>query len=331
MLRYLCNTQEILSSVIHSISRKVVLFMADGKELKPKSFRIDDETAEKFKEIASSIGGSQQETLAKLIEAFEFQQGKAVLTEKKADIEQFEKYVGCLVHMFMGALEDNQNITETVRTEFDALLKSKDSIIQDLQEKLTVAKQLKEEATTRAKAHANENENLKQAIERLNAEYNSKMDDMQDMLKDKDNLNKALTSSCNDLKAKVEQMATEEEQNKEFRQELNNLKKEYDKLETTYKSLQADFSHEKTKYEQNITQMQKHENEALERIKEQEQIKLEKAVLELEKKYQEQIQKLKEEKQIEIDKYQQKYFELLEQKEQTKAKRTNKTTNKQEP
>ena len=60
--------------------------MADDKVLKPKSFRIDDETAERFKEISASIGGNQQETLAKLIEAFEFQSGKAILTEKKADI-----------------------------------------------------------------------------------------------------------------------------------------------------------------------------------------------------------------------------------------------------
>lgn len=43
--------------------------MADGKELKPKSFRIDNETAEKFKEISNTIGGgNQQETLAKLID-----------------------------------------------------------------------------------------------------------------------------------------------------------------------------------------------------------------------------------------------------------------------
>ena len=293
--------------------------MADNKELKPKSFRIDDETAEKFKEIASSLGGSQQETLAKLIESFEFQQGKAVLTEKKTDIEQFEKYVSCLTRMFMGALEDNQNITETVRTEFDALLKSKDSIIQDLQEKLTVAKQLKDEATTRAKAHADENEDLKQDIEQLNTEYNSKINAMQDMLMDKDNLNKALTSACNDLKTKVEQMNTDIEQLKEIRQELDSLKKEYDKLENTYKSLESNFSYEKTKYEQNITQIQKHENEVLEHMKEQEQIKLDKTVLELEKQHQKQIQELKEHQQTEIDKYQQKYLTLLEQMEQVKA------------
>ena len=99
--------------------------MADSKELKPKSFRINDETAEKFKEISMNIGGNQQETLSKLIEAYEFQAGKVVLTEKKADIEQFEKYITAITRMFMGSLEDNQNVSETIRTEFDALLKSK--------------------------------------------------------------------------------------------------------------------------------------------------------------------------------------------------------------
>lgn len=42
------------------------------------------------------------------------------------------------------------------------------------------------------------------------------------------------------------------------------------------------------------------------------QLTHEKAILELEQKYQATIQKLKEEKQAEIDKYQQKYFDLLE-------------------
>ena len=165
--------------------------MADGKELKPKSFRIDDKTAEKFKEISNTIGGNQQETLAKLIEAFEFQSGKAILTEKKTDIEQFEKYVTALTRMFMGSLEDNQNITETVRTEFDALMRSKDATIQDLQESLAAAKHLKEDATARARSHADENARLNLVISDLKDEYNSKMDDMQSMLADKDSLNKA--------------------------------------------------------------------------------------------------------------------------------------------
>ena len=287
--------------------------MADDKVLKPKSFRIDDETADKFKEISAAIGGNQQETLAKLIEAFEFQSGKAILTEKKADIDQFEKYVTAITRMYMSSLEDNQNITETVRTEFDALLKSKDATIQDLQEKLTVAKQLKEEATTRAKAHADENARLNSVIDSLNTEYNSKMDDMQSMLADKDNLNKALTDSCNDLKSKVESMRESSEQLAVIRKELEQLKSEHNTVVKEKSDLEKQMNQEQTAHDKAIADLQQHEKEALERQKEQSQIALDKAVLEIEKKYQEQIEKLKADKQSEVDKYQQKYFDLLEQ------------------
>ena len=287
--------------------------MADDKVLKPKSFRIDDETADKFKEISAAIGGNQQETLAKLIEAFEFQSGKAILTEKKADIDQFEKYVTAITRMYMSSLEDNQNITETVRTEFDALLKSKDATIQDLQEKLTVAKQLKEEATARAKAYADENAHLNSVIDSINTEYNSKMDDMQSMLADKDNLNKALTDSCNDLKSKVESMKESSEQLTVIRKELEQLKSEHNTVVKEKSDLEKHMNQEQTAHDKAIADMQQHEQDLLERQKEQSQIALDKAVLEIEKKYQEQIEKLKAEKQAEIDKYQQKYFDLLEQ------------------
>ncbi len=290
--------------------------MAEKKELKPKSFRIDDETAEKFKEISTVIGGNQQETLAKLIEAFEFQSGKAILNEKKADIEQFEKYINALVRMYMGSLEDNQNITETVRTEYDALLKSKDATIQDLQEKLNVAKQLKEDATLKAKAHADENARLNEMIDSLYNEHNSKMQDMQSMLSDKDDLNKALTDSCNELKAKLESMKEDAEQSAKLRKELDQLKKEHEKVIQEQSEMKKQIStHEKT-----ISELKQHEAEALEHLKEQLKITHDKAMLKTERNYQSQIQKIKEQKQTEIDQYQQKYFELLEQIKDTQNK-----------
>lgn len=45
-----CNTYKIHSSVL----QKGGYIMADGKELKPKSFRIDDETAEKINHPGAS-------------------------------------------------------------------------------------------------------------------------------------------------------------------------------------------------------------------------------------------------------------------------------------
>ena len=284
--------------------------MADSKELKPKSFRIDDETAEKFKAISGEIRGNQQETLAKLIEAYEFQAGKAVLTDKKADIEQFERYVTALTRMYMGSLEDNQNITETVRTEYDALLKSKDATIQDLQGQLSVAKQVKEEEVKKSKYYSDENDRLNGVIESLNTEYNSKMYDMQEMLADKDKLNKALAESCNDLKHKIDDMQADRKKLSELQEELLSLKADYSSLASEKAEIERKLERETEKAERVAEDC----DVALKRQQEQAQLQLDKSLLEVEKKYQAQIEKLKAAKQTEIDKYQQKYFDLLESK-----------------
>lgn len=82
---------------------------------------------------------------------------------KKADIEQFERYTAALIRMYMGSLEDNQNLTATIRTEFEGQLNSKDSIIQDLQEKIQTLRQAKLDA------EAGQRE-AKEAQEKLNAD-----------------------------------------------------------------------------------------------------------------------------------------------------------------
>lgn len=275
--------------------------MADDKILKPKSFRIDDETADKFKEISANIGGNQQETLSKLIEAYEFQNGKAILIKDKESIEQFERYITALTRMYMSSLESKQNVTETVRTEFDALMQSKDATIKDLQDKLTVAKQVEQDATSRAKSYADENKDLADTIAKMQQEHTQKITDMQQMLTDKENLNKALTDSCNDLKAKMDQMTAAVQENEALKKDVSDLVADKTRLMKNVED------HEKM-----ISDLKQHEADALERQMQHSNLEKEKAVLELERKYQQQIQELKEQKQQEVDKYQQKYFDLLE-------------------
>lgn len=287
--------------------------MAENKEVKPKSFRIDDETADKFKKIATDIGGNQQQTLSKLIEAYEFQSGKAVLIDKKADIEEFENYITAITRKYMDSLEDNQNLSQTIRTEFEAQLKSKDTTIQDLQSQLTTAKQLKEDATTKARTHADENVRLNSVIDNLSNEFNAKMDDMQAMLADKDSLNKALTDSCNSLKSEAAGLREAAEQTATLRSELEQLQKEHDKTTQAFADLQRQLKQEQASHEKAIADLKQHEADALEHAQEQAQLAQDKAVLKVERKYQDQIQKLKSDSQAEVDKYQQKYFELLEQ------------------
>ena len=279
--------------------------MADSKELKPVSYRLDDETKEKFKEISADIGGNQQETMSTLINAYYLQSQQNNLGEFKANIDQFQAYITSVVTMYTQSLQANHDMRDSVMQEFNAT-------IQDLQEKLTVAKQLKEDATIKAKSHADENARLNSVIDSLNTEYNSKMDDMQSMLADKDNLNKALTDSCNDLKSKVESMREDVEQLTVIQTELEQLKLEHDALTKEKSDIEKQLEQENATHNKAIADMQQHEQDLLERQKEQSQIALDKAVLEVERRYQEQIEKLKADKQLEVDKYQQKYFELLE-------------------
>ena len=228
---------------------------------KVKSFRIDDETSEKFKEIAQKIGGNQQETLAKLIEAFEFQQGKAILTEKKADIEQFERYISAITNMFMLSLENNQNITETVRTEFIATLRSKEDIIIDLQEKIKILKQGQETELLKTKEITEQNKALYSELELAKKDIN----DLYERLKEKDTLNHALDDSIKDLKEKLlnasesitsmnelkSKLADEKALKNDLQAEINNLRNELEQqklkseLEKQQALLEQEREHEK--------------------------------------------------------------------------------------
>lgn len=286
--------------------------MAEGKETKPRSFRIDDATAEKFKEIAASIGGNQQEALVKLIEVYEFQAGKAGFVEKKADITRFEKHVNVLMRMYMDGIEENQSLNETIRADYDALLKSKDMTIQELQGQLVLKTQLQESATQKARECMDEIAKLKKEIGDMDHEYRSDLANMRTMLTDKENLNKVLTDSCDDLKVKVEGMRDSVEQFEKIQGELEKLKSAYAVMEQEKSELENRTRKDASLHETMVANLKQQEKDLLERQREQLQIAHEKAVLEAEKRYQEQIQKLKEEKQAEVDKYQNKYFELLE-------------------
>ena len=297
------------------------------KNLSPKSFRITDETANKIKEISAEIGGNQQETIAKLIEAYEFQAGKAVFADKKADIEKFEQYINILTRMYMSSLEDNQSLSDIIRTEFDALLKSKDATIQDLQGQLTLTKQIRDEATAQSNGLLSENANLKEIMQQLKDDCSEKITDLQSMVTDKDSViaekekvNRTLTELWMDTKSRLTDALAELEDVGKIKEDLVNLqatlKEEREnraKIEAAKKSLSAELEDTRRKYEDR-------EKETIAKCNKTAADDKERALFELERKHQQQIQSIIDEKQKEIDKYQQKYMDLLEKisKEKTK-------------
>lgn len=295
------------------------IFMAEEKALKPKTFRINEETAEKIRKIAETIGGNQQEAFAKLIEAYEFQSSKAVLTEQKANIGQFEKYANALTRMYMVSLEANQTITETVRTEFDALLKSKDTVIQELQAELAAARKSMEELVKQAEECGQKNAKFKELLDSKESEYTTQLENLQVMITDKENLNHALTESYtgekqrNDsLQEKINALRKENQELSSSKAELSDLRTEHGQLIKKKESLEKEWLNARNSYEKMMADLKQQSALALEQSRQQAQFELDKAILGLERQYQEQIQTLKEQKQSEVDKYQQKYFSLLE-------------------
>lgn len=161
--------------------------MQDKNKTQPKAFRITEETAEKFKEIAQSLGANQQQALAKLIEVYEMESGKESLPEMRTNIDTFEGYIRAATNMYLQSLEANQNMRAIVRTEFESLLKSKDTTITELQERVkkaeTTAKNISEKESEyqhTIEKLSKENENLEKKIEDILVESNAKCKEQQE-------------------------------------------------------------------------------------------------------------------------------------------------------
>jgi len=291
------------------------------KEVKPKSFRLDDDTAERFRDIAAEIGGNQQETLSKLIEAYEFQRGKAVLIERKADIERFEGYVNLLSRMFMAVLEDNQNVSETVRGEFVAQLNAKDMTIRDLQDKVSSILLNHETVTSELEklkeAHAAIDELLRKSrndLKEKEAQFNS-------MLADKDVLNKALSGSIEEQKEKIARMSEELASAQEVKAKFKEM---VSTLEETEKSNMAAIKEIELLKKQLAEAEVEAQNNTVRAVQAKE-LEFEKKMLEVEKANQSELQRIEREKRTEINEYQSKYLALLERiKEQGFAESDNK-------
>ena len=277
--------------------------MTETKELKPKSFRIDEETAEKFKAISTELGNNQQQTLSKLIEAYEFQKGKSVLTQKKAEIETFENYVTILTRMYMYSLEQNENITKTTQAEFEALLVSKDETILSLQQEVKKAEETAKIKEEEAKQTKQESEELEKKVGQLESLITTSDAAHAAAIEDKEKLILALTEACDSLKKDMENMQKETLERSAIATKQMQLQKEYNQL--------------------------KLENTAL--LNEQEQLKLshERQLLQQEISFTKQLPELEQKRKQEIDEYQKKYLDLLDQLQQkTKPVRIVKKINK---
>ena len=204
------------------------------QELKPSTFRISTDIAERIKSIAKELDGNQKTAFVKLIESYEFQAGKVALTEKKDDLERFENYVSCLTRMYMTSLEDYQNVKELIRTEFDNELKSKDKIIQDLQEKLELSHQLEKKAKESVATAEKQLKQVTEDIRHLQKEAEKQHDNYEKQIQALIESKKSLTDLCENLS----QQLNETKNIKSKLHEMEALKAEISRLTAQIKKME---------------------------------------------------------------------------------------------
>lgn len=161
-------------------------------EAKPRSFRLDDETNQAFKDLAAKIGGNQQQVMAKLIETYQGQYEKNELKNGAGLLETYEQYQSKMRDMFLTILQTSEDATDLARTEFKAQLESKDMTIYELQQSLKDAKAAAQDALDELDPIKKELEDLKASSDKEISILRGNIGSLEDS---KDKLEKELEQS----------------------------------------------------------------------------------------------------------------------------------------
>ena len=262
----------------------------NNDDLKVKSFRISEETTDKFKSVCADFD-NQNAALAALISAYEIQNAKAVLSTRQTELEDYDVHLQALQRAFLQSLELNTNAEERIRNEFARQLDTKDKTIADYQariDELTAdLKMVKEKCSTDIQVSADKlSEALRDITEvneknaRLTDELNAAKATIQDKLSIIDGLTARIPETeqlQTELKEKDAAIERNKSQYAADKEELNN---KILQLNATVTSLSAEIDKLKA---------------AAEMSEEKHQLKLEKAVVEEQKKYMDEIEKLRQE------------------------------------
>ena len=110
--------------------------MEEVKKSSPRSFRLDEETNQRVKSIMEQHKYSHQELFDVLLQSYVESNIKDSLGDRQKEIDNFETYISMIKSLYLTSLNDNKNVTEKVKNEFQDLLSSKDMLLIELQDKL---------------------------------------------------------------------------------------------------------------------------------------------------------------------------------------------------
>lgn len=251
----------------------------ERREKRPVPFRIQEETAEKIREISKAFP-NQDSAFNALMGAFERENLMMEQPQFAEDIKQFEQYQRLLSLKFTDALNALSTADERARTEVQNLLSSKDLTIQSLQEQMTAIKADKDKNETLYADCLEEKRSLEERLAKeklvsqgLESQMREKEQQFAAALNDKERLNDVLSKNVKEKQDEVERL-------QRYAEEIGGLQEKIDVLAAG-----------KQEAEQKLKEAQYHEQMVL--LEREKQFEQEKASLrkEIEEKAQKQLEK----------------------------------------
>lgn len=110
------------------------------QKTKTTSFRLTEETADKFKEFLEKIPGSREDAFIDLMDVYELHHSKSLVPDREKEINSFQIHANALVAAYTRSLEICAEAEDSIKKSYDYQITSKDKIIADYQEKYEEAK-----------------------------------------------------------------------------------------------------------------------------------------------------------------------------------------------
>ncbi len=279
-----------------------------SEEVKNRSFRISDEVTEKFRQLCSNFD-NQNTALNALINAYEVQNATAVLTDRQADISDYNTHLQALQAAFLRNLEFTENTEERIKQEFQRQLDSKNMTILDLQDRIKQTAQEKQSAEESEAAIKIEmitlSDKFTSQIDNLNTEMNSvkkALNTANEQITDKQSL-------INEYRTKLEKAEKDVTELPKLKEKTANAEKAKAEAEKESKQLREELNKQKLDFDNQIKALQDKAN-----------LEKEKAILEEKQKHIDEIKELYSE----CDKLRQTIAQLQTEKKPSRNRKSNK-------
>lgn len=241
-------------------------------EIKPATFRLDTNTTEKFKELASTLGLTQDKMLVDLISAFELEQAKQTLTDRGKEIEEFQDISYRLIRIYTNSLELNKSTEERIKDKFTEQLIQKQDLITNLQEQVNKFKEDAKSKDTLLSMTLDDNKKLKSELNNINSivetketlvkEYVSKIDTLSSLVTEYSIYKDSIEDVKTDLDIEKKSSEALSYENKNLSLENDNLRKQIEVLQGRVEEYKDTIKIMKEEHKQDMIEL-KAEKEAI--------------------------------------------------------------------